>query len=156
MDENYLTLSFDFQYNGWKSYDKLEVTFDEFKPAGTPYVSTSERDFQNSFILRLGAEYVTSDRFTLRGGVLYDKNPIKDERLDPTLPDADRIRLNLGMSYKITNNLSVDLAYLFLMFKERTISSSKEFIPLMPTPVELKGTYSSSAHLIGLNFNYSL
>ncbi|HPI38473.1 MAG TPA: outer membrane protein transport protein [Ignavibacteriaceae bacterium] len=156
MDENYLTLSFDFQYNGWKSYDKLEVTFDEFKPAGTPYVSTSERDFQNSFILRLGAEYVTSDRFTLRGGVLYDKNPIKDERLDPTLPDADRIGLNLGMSYKITNNLSVDLAYLFLMFKERTISSSKEFIPLMPTPVELKGTYSSSAHLIGLNFNYSL
>ena len=157
-DENYLTLGFDFQYNGWTSYEKLEVTFDEFLVNGTPYVSTSVRDFQNSYILRLGAEYVASDNWTIRGGVLFDKNPVKDERLDPTLPDADRIGLNFGLSYKFTDRLSVDFAYLYLLFMERTITSSEEIIPLTypSSPTKLNGVYKINAHLIGLNLNYNL
>lgn len=147
----------DFQYNGWSSYDKLEVTFGEWAdPSTGSKVSTSERDFENSFIGRLGTEYNMNDAFALRGGVLYDKNPVKDERMDPTLPDADRFGLNLGFSYKIMNNLSVDLAYLYLMFTDREITNSQEFIPIRPVPQQLNGTYKSSAHLIGLNLTYGL
>lgn len=152
-----LLFAADFQYNGWSSYDKLEVTFDTWKdPTTGSSVSTSEREFENSFIGRLGAEYKVSEPFALRGGVLYDKNPVKDERLDPTLPDADRIGLNLGFSYKLMQNLSLDFAYLFLMFSERTISNSQEFIPIRPVPLQLNGKYESQAHLIGLNLTYGL
>lgn len=151
-----LTLVSDFQYNGWKSYDKLEITFEQWKhPVTKSNVSTSKRDFQNNYIFRLGGEYNVNKDLDLRAGVLYDKNPVKDEKLDPTLPDADRVGFNVGLGYKFTDNLSVDLAYFYLHFVERTISNSQEFIPIAPTPIALNGVYDSHATLIGLNINYN-
>lgn len=148
-----LTLAFDFQFNQWASYKELKVKFKEY-PNQNGSESVSKREFKNSFIIRGGSEYLM-DKLALRGGLFYDKNPIKDERLDPTLPDADRIGINLGFGYKITEQLSVDVSYLYLYFFERKIDSSDEFIPVQPTPIRLNGTYTSSAHLIGLNLNYN-
>jgi len=142
-----LTISGDFQYVGWSSYDKLEVTFTE---SGT--VSTSIRDYDDSWIARLGAEYHMSDVFDLRGGLLYDSNPVKDEWVEPSLPDADRIGFNIGLGYKITPNISVDLAYMFLRFTERTIENSN--VDYTSGVAGFNGTYNSSAHLLGLNFSY--
>lgn len=142
-----LTVSADFQYVGWSSYDKMEVTFTE-----SNVVSTSPRNYDNSWIARLGAEYHMSDKFDLRGGLLYDKNPVKDEFVEPSLPDADRLGLNIGVGYKITPNISVDLAYMFLRFAERTITNSE--VDYTAGAAGFNGTYSSSAHLLGLNFSY--
>lgn len=142
-----LTVSADFQYVGWSSYDKLEVTFVE-----SGVVSTSIRDYTDGWIARLGAEYHLTDEFDLRGGLLYDSNPVKDELVEPTLPDADRIGLNIGFGYKITPNLSIDLAYLFLRFAERKIENSE--VDYTNGAAGFNGTYNSSAHLIGLNLSY--
>lgn len=153
-----LTIVSDFQYNGWKSYDKLEITFEEWKnPVTKSNVSSSHRDFENNYLFRLGGEYKVSDCLDLRAGILYDKNPVKDERLDPTLPDADRVGLTLGAGYKITEKLSVDIAYFYLHFVERTINNSQEIINILPynSNTKLNGVYSSNAHLVGLNFNYN-
>ncbi len=148
-----LTVSTDFQYVGWSSYDKMEVTFTEFKnPDGTPYVSTSIRDYNNSWIARLGAEYSLSESFDLRGGILYDKNPVKDEWVEPSLPDADRWGLNIGFGYKFTPNLVLDLAYMFLRFNERTITNSK--VDYTSGAAGFDGVYNSSAHLFGINLSY--
>jgi len=148
-----LTVSADFQYVGWSSYDKMEVTFTEFNnPDGTPYVSTSVRDYNNSWIARLGAEYSLSESFDLRGGVLYDKNPVKDEWVEPSLPDADRWGLNIGLGYKFTPNLVLDLAYMFLRFNERTITDSK--VDYTSGAAGFNGVYNSSAHLFGINLSY--
>lgn len=143
-------VSADFQYNGWSSYDKLAVTF------ANGMISSSIRDYKNSFIARAGAEHTFNNTLALRGGVLFDKNPVKDERLDPTLPDADRLGLNLGFSYKITKSLSVDVAYMYLYFLERTINNSQELISVLPASPAINGTYNSSANLLGLNFSYGL
>ena len=146
-----LTLSSDFQYTMWSSYDELRINFED----GTS--SASIRDYENSFIIRLGAEYKLSDSFALRGGFLFDKNPIKDERVDFTLPDNDRYGFNLGFGYKISESITFDLAYLLLIFPEREITNSKEYIAnpyAAPTP--LNGTYNPSANLIGANFSFNL
>ena len=153
-----LVITADFQYNAWSSYDKLEITFDTWKdPTNGSNISTSTRDYKNSFIARVGGEYKVNNDLAVRLGFLYDKNPVKDERLDPTLPDADRIGLNFGIGYKLTQNLSVDFAYFYLMFMERTINNSQEAI-ILPnySSTVLNGKYSSNAHLIGLNLSYSL
>jgi len=89
----------------------------------------------------------------LRAGVFYDNNPVKNERVDPTLPDADRIGLNIGFGYKISKNLSIDFAYLFLRFFERTITNSKESYTSGFAP--FNGVYNSTAHLTGFNFSYN-
>ncbi len=144
-----LTVTADFQYVGWSSYDKLAVSFDS-----NPSLNISlPRDYQDSYIIRLGAEYKVTGDLALRGGILYDKNPVKDQYVDPILPDADRIGLNIGLGYKITQNVSVDLAYFFLRFNERTVTNS--LIYYTPGNAALNGTYNSYAHLIGVNFSYN-
>ncbi len=154
-NENF-TVTSDFQYNGWSTYDKLAITFKNWKnPKTGTNQMVSVRDYENSYILRFGAEYLVSKNTALRGGIFYDKNPVKDERLDATLPDADRIGLNFGFGYKLSENLSLDVSYLYLMFAERRINNSQEVIPIMPTPVFLNGLYKSKAHLIGVNLNYN-
>jgi len=148
-----LKISADFQYVGWSSYDKLEVTFNDVPDEnGDPLVNTAIRDYENSWIARVGAEYTITDSWDLRGGVLYDKNPVKDEWVEPSLPDSDRWGFNLGFGYKITPNLILDVAYMYLRFEERTIENSN--VDYTPGIAPFNGTYNSSAHLLGLNFSY--
>ena len=144
------TITADFQYVGWSSYDKLAVDF--ANPAMDDL--SAARDYNNSYIIRLGGEYLLSDAFALRGGLLYDKNPVDDARVDPTLPDGDRLGFNIGFGYKLTENLDIDVAYFFLRFTEREITNSLEDYGIGTSP--FNGVYNSSAHLYGINFSYNL
>lgn len=152
------TFTADYQYVGWDSYDKLEVQFKEFTDSetGELMVSSSERNYENSFIARLGIEYNYNPDLDIYGGFLYDKNPVKDERLDPTLPDSDRLGLSLGLGYKINPNLSAQLGYLFLRFSEREITNSLESYSGIDNSVApMNGVYNSVAHLISFTLSYN-
>ncbi len=152
------TLTADYQYVGWDSYDKLEVKFTEFKDSetGELFVSTSERDFDNSFIARVGLEYAMNKSLDLRAGFLYDKNPVKDEKLDPTLPDSDRLGFSGGFGYILTENLSLEVSYLYLRFDERKITNSVEsYSGIEGSLTPMNGVYNSLAHLISLTINYN-
>jgi long-chain fatty acid transport protein len=146
-----LTLAADFQYIGWSSYDKLEVTFANYDLSpttpGIQNVRSAERNYENTFILRGGAEYKLSDVFALRGGVFFDKNPVKTEYVEPILPDANRIGLNVGFGYMFTQNFGIDFGYLLLLFQERDVTGSK---------FGFNGTYESMSHIVGVDFSYSL
>jgi len=142
-------LTADFQYVWWSSYDYLTVKY----ASNDQVLSSSERLYKDVWIARVGAEYKYSKNLDLRAGFLYDKNPVDDKKLDPTLPDADRLGFSAGLGYRITDAISIDLAYLFLRFVERTITDSGEsyagsgFAPM-------NGTYNSYANLFSLTFNY--
>ncbi len=144
-----LLLTADIQFVGWSSYDSLIVNREDGSR-----LSASAREYENSYIVRFGTEYGISNKLDLRGGLFYDKNPVPDERLDPTLPDADRLGFNIGLGYKFTEKFGIDIAYLFLRFAERTITNSEEsyassgFAPM-------NGTYTSSANLFGINLSYN-
>lgn len=150
-----LTLTTDFQYIGWSTYDKLEVTFnDVIDENGEKLVSSDTRDYENTFILRGGFEYLVMENLHLRGGLLYDNNPVQDKYVEPTLPDSDRIGFNLGFGYQLTECLKFDMSYLFLRFSERTITDSE--ISYSNGDAPFTGVYNSTAHLIGANFSYNL
>lgn len=158
-----LTLTADFQWIGWSSYDSLTVEFQEYDDpqTGNRLTQSSPRLYEDTFILRGGAEYKFSPEFALRGGLLYDSNPVQDEYVEPTLPDSDRLGLNIGFGYNFTEDLSVDFAYLLLLFTEREITDSKVENPDLTVQATsnnpfFNGTYNSSAHLFGLNLKYTL
>lgn len=146
-----LTLSADYQYVGWSSYDKLEVTFEDVTDPDSR-VLASDRKYENTYILRFGAEYLLSDKFALRGGLLYDNNPVLEEYAEPTLPDSDRLGFNIGFGYALTDNITFDVAYLYLRFAEREINNSN--ISYREGDAPFLGVYNSSAHLFGVNFSY--
>lgn len=149
MDE--LTVSADYQHIGWSSYDKLEVTYEEVTDPSTRVIS-SDRNYEDTYILRFGGEYLLSDKLALRGGLLYDNNPVLEEYAEPTLPDSDRLGFNVGFGYSFTNNLTFDVAYLYLRFDERDINNSE--ISYRDGDAPFLGVYNSSAHLFGVNFSY--
>ena len=146
-----LTITADYQWIGWSSYDKLMVTFSNYDlDPVTPGVQNSEsipRNYQDTYILRVGTEYKLNNMVSLRAGVLYDHNPVQDAYVEPTLPDANRIGFNIGAGYNFTSKLKVDIAYMLLLFSDRSVTNSV---------FGFNGTYSNMAHLVALNFGYNL
>lgn len=142
-----LRLSADFQYVGWSSYDTLAIEF-----AKVPRVA-SPRLYDNSYIIRFGAEYKYTESLSFQGGIYWDKNPVKPEYINPSLPDANRICFSIGVNYKFTPNLSAGVSYLFIRSSELTVTNSKEFYS-GNTP--FNGTYNSFANLGSISILYSL
>ena len=153
------TLTGDIQWTGWSSYDTLAVDFVDYvdpnSATGAKLRTAAPREYKNNYIFRLGLETELSKSFMLRGGILYDTNPVPDRFVEPTLPDSDRLGLNIGFGYQLTDGLSVDVAYMFLKFVNRTISDSN-IDSGYPVAIPFNGTYKSISHLFGVNFSYML
>jgi len=143
------TITADYQWVGWSSYDSLKVSFGTYKTPGSNTLLSKSypRLYQDTYILRLGTEYKATNVLALRAGFFYDKNPVQDTYVEPELPDADRIGFNIGAGYNFTSKLRVDLGYMLCLFSDRTISNSY---------FGLNGTYTHIAHLIALDLGYNL
>ncbi|MBI2430243.1 MAG: porin [Ignavibacteriales bacterium] len=135
-----LEIEADYQYVGWSSYKELKI---EFKKDASSTVSP--KNYEDTYIFRLGGEY-TMDALQIRFGYLFDNNPVTDTYTEPLLPDADRHGYNIGFGYKVSDNIVLDVAYLFLQFSDRTVTG---------TAIDFDGVYQSRANLLGINFGYS-
>jgi long-chain fatty acid transport protein len=136
-----LVVEADYQYVGWSSYDELVI---DFKADGSTIAQPKK--YEDTYILRAGAEY-TMDGMQLRAGYFYDHSPVQTKYVDPMLPDANRNGFNIGIGYTLTNSISVDAAYLLLLFDERRVEQ---------TEVNFDGTYQSHANLIAIGLTYTL
>ncbi len=159
-----LTAEVDFQYVGWSAYDKLELDL----PAGpainlivgppvppSPLPQTATRVLQgpssedklweDGYLFRAGLEYVYNDCWTFRAGGLLDYTPQPTAKMEPMLPDANRVDLTLGVGYRMSKDVTLDLSYMIVMFEDRT-----------STYTPFKASYESVAHLIGFNIGYAL
>ncbi len=143
-----LLLTADFQYVGWSSYDTLSITFTQQN-----MTIASPRLYDNSYIIRFGAEYNLTQDLDLRAGIYYDKNPVKPEYVNPSLPEANRLGFSFGAGYKLTNNLSVSAAYLFIRNSQLTVNNSQESYTAGFSP--FNGTYNAYANLVSLDLSYS-
>jgi len=150
-----LSLEVDYVWWGWSSYDELLIEFDEPVPA---LVSeefpegrglASKRGFEDTYQIRGGAEYrdFPIEGLHLMAGITYDKSPLPEKYVDPTLPDSDRLLFSGGFSYELTNTLTVDASYIFIRAKERKVTKSVN---------GLHGVYNTYAHLPGLGLTMNL
>jgi long-chain fatty acid transport protein len=135
-------LEADFQYIWWSSYDELKI---DFKANNSS--SISPKNYQDTYIARLGGEYSLGD-LKLRGGYYFDHSPVKSDYLEPMLPDADRHGFNLGLGYQLTDHINVDLSYLFIKFLERKAENT---IP----EISFDGTYKTYVNLFGVDLGYT-
>jgi len=135
-----LALEFDYVWWGWSSYDKLVIEFDQAVPALGGTSLTSNRDYRDTYQLRLGAEYTDFgvDNLTLRAGIAFDNTPLPEKTMDPTLPDSDRLLFSGGASYDFTNYLALDVSYIFIRAQQRKDTSSQN---------GLHGVYNTYANL---------
>jgi len=147
-----LTINTDLEYTWWSTYDRLVVQSNTLLAlSGTTNTSTEEKDWKNTWTIRFGGQYQLSDQWKLRAGYVYDQSPVPSNRFDTRVPDSDRQGLTIGTGYA-SGNIVVDVSYLYLMFKNRTITNS---LAGGSTPVaSLDGTYKGTAHLAGITIGY--
>lgn len=113
-----LTLETDLVFTGWSSYDKLE--FDLENSLGT---QTIDKDWDDAYSIRFGADYQATDAFAVRAGYLYDESPIPSDSIDYAMPSSDRHMFTTGLGYKI-GKWTLDSHYAFITLKgERDIDA---------------------------------
>lgn len=141
-----LTLAADVSHVGWSAYERLRFEFNQ-NVAGSP-TSEANRNYENTFIYRIGGEFMVTDALALRGGAYLDKTPVQDGYLTPETPDSDSRGLSAGIGYAVSDNISIDASFLYINRKERTDAANMSG--------GIPGTFKAVAYIpgIGLNFKF--
>ncbi|NJM33858.1 MAG: transporter [Rhodomicrobium sp.] len=92
----------------------------EFKNGGNT-VDVFPLGYDDGWFFALGLEYAYSPFTTLRGGIAYEISPISDEDRNVSLPDNDRVWLSFGATTRITEKISVDIAYTHIFVEDAPI-----------------------------------
>ncbi len=111
------TLALDYNYVFWSAYKELK--FDYEKPVNGSTSTASPRKYKDASIIRVGAEYMATEKLAVRAGYYFDQTPVQDGYMTPETPDANRNCFTLGLGYKITDKFSADASFLFIEGTER-------------------------------------
>jgi long-subunit fatty acid transport protein len=113
----------------------------------------STKRLENTWIIRIGAVQAVRPVEAPRRVCLRSK-PGPFGRFETRVSDSDRQGLTIGTGYT-GGNITIDAAYLYLHFNNRTITNSIAGQPSGSAPiVSLDGTYKGTAHLLGVTVAY--
>ena len=140
-----LLLAAELQYVGWKAYDKLIIDF------GNDIKLVSIKNFKNTMIYRAGAEYLVSEKFIVRAGVIYDTTPVDMTYYHPETPGANKFSATTGFTYNISSKVAFDFGFQALFGEKVSGTAPETFNPALT----FGGKYRSTALIpsFGLNFN---
>lgn len=100
------TLSLDYSYVGWKSFQNLPVNFQN--PALSRVLV---EEYNNTSGIRFGVEHRLVNGAALRGGLAGNTSAAPDQTVTPLLPEQDRGYAMLGGGLPIIGGLTLDAAY---------------------------------------------
>jgi long-chain fatty acid transport protein len=131
-------------YVFWSAYESLDFDF-EMNTSALNDIQ-SPREYSNTLIFRTGAEYRLLDNLFLRAGAYFDPSPVNEIYFSPETPGLNNLGLSTGLTFLPTDNLSIDVGFLYVMGIEKDVS----FLP-----ANFTGTYKSRAYITGFGVSYS-
>lgn len=143
-----LTLEFDAERTGWSSYNQVAPKFESSAPIYASVLNTpTPKNWKDVWAYHFGGQYAATKNIDLRAGYTFDETPSPDSTFSGDIPDADRHYFNIGAGLHHEYG-SIDLAYTFAHFVDRTIGSSAN------NPQTKSGTFKSDAHMLGISLTY--
>jgi len=139
----------DLTWTGWSSVKTLPV----IRSSTGAQVNSLSYNFEDSWRVGIGANYILNDAWKLRVGTAYDKSPVKnDADRTMTLPDSDRTWLAFGARYTMSKETSLDVGYSHIFFKK---ASTARFVDLTGFPDQtVRGEFETSADQFSLQINH--
>lgn len=109
-----LSLYATFRWTDWSSFDTLVLESSEgLRPFGSKKVV--ENHWQDTYLVSVGADLRFTNWWTFRAGVGYETSAVDDPKYRTAIiPDADRLWLALGSSFKATENMQIDVSAAWL------------------------------------------
>ncbi|MCG5494278.1 OmpP1/FadL family transporter [Ectothiorhodospira variabilis] len=147
-----LTLMAQYKWFKWSNFDEIRVRFDSGRPD-----NVVEQNYKDSWALAVGAEYQVDDRWTLRGGLQYDRTPTQDGYRTTRTPDGDRTWYSLGASYEQGPNWGFDVAYTYIDISRESLDLERKFeAPNGDTfaTIDLTGTTEGHVHILAAAVRY--
>ena len=146
------TVSLDYAWVGWKSFNQLPVNFQ-----GTAPSRVIVEDYKNTSSVRFGIEHSMMNGVALRGGLAGAMSAAPDETVTPLLPEMDRGYGTLGVGIPLRGRLAVDASYAHIFTSGRRGRIDER--PAGSTPAQAlalnSGFYSLSANILSLSLKAS-
>ncbi len=137
-----LLLAFELDWVMWGTYESLDFTFEQ---QGALLNSSNPRNYKDTYIPRIGAQYALNEKFNLRAGMYYDQSPTDEKYFTPETVSLNTFAYTLGLSFMPTEKLSIDASFLQLFGQK----SEKEY-----TPDNFNGTYQVITYIPGIGVSY--
>jgi len=80
--------------------------------------------YKDGWLYSVGGQYALTNQTTLRAGIGYEVSPVADQVRTPRLPDNDRVWLSAGLSYQVSPNATLDIAYSRIVVRDTHIDIS--------------------------------
>jgi long-chain fatty acid transport protein len=109
------TLSATAQWTDWSSFDVLTLR------SGSQTLVSLPQKYKDSWFYALGGEYRVDPAWTLRAGIGYDKTPTNIISRDPRIPDGTRRIVGVGVGYRASPAMTLDLAYQHQFVKDTPV-----------------------------------
>ena len=149
-----LSLYATFRWTDWSSFDTLDIKSTGLNPVGG--VKTVENHWQDTYLVSVGADLRFTNWWTFRAGIGYETSAVDDPKYRTAIiPDADRLWLALGSSFKATENMQIDVSAAWLHgIGERNLWSSDGSNPIEGTPEKAGKFEDLDAYLFGVQLVY--
>jgi len=112
-----LTLMAEYNWYGWSNFKEIRV-----KRPGLPDQVVGQ-NYEDTFSVAVGAQYKLNDAWTVRSGFQYDETPTVNGFRSTRTPDGDRYWLSAGLSYDVSDNFTVDVAYTHVFIDDAEINT---------------------------------
>ena len=83
----------------------------------------------------------------------YDQTPVRDAERTPRLPDEDRTWLTVGVQYKFSPQVAIDLGYAHIFIKDPNINQNAGSTASFGL---INGSYSSDVNIVGAQLTYTM
>lgn len=144
-----LAVEFDIERMAWSSFELLTISH------GSPSITNpvvNVNDWSDSTAYRFGATYQLHPDLQLRAGDTFDETLQPDAHYTARIPDADRQTFSVGFA-KQFQGWALEGGYMYVLWEDRTISSSTPPAADANGTLAFNGTYKSHAHLLDLGFS---
>lgn len=149
-----LSLYATFRWTDWSSFDTLRIKSSGLALLGG--AKTVENHWQDTYLVSVGADLRFTNWWTFRAGIGYETSAVDDPKYRTAIiPDADRLWLALGSSFKATENMQIDVSAAWLHgIGERNLWSSDGSNPIEGTPEKAGKFEDLDAYLFGVQLVY--
>ncbi|WNF48597.1 outer membrane protein transport protein [Pseudomonas sp. SG20056] len=132
----------------WTRWSRLEEIRADNKGVGgllaPGLTSISEpQNWHDTWAHAVGAAYKLNPQWTLRAGLAVDQSPTNNLDRSPRIPTGDRTIFSLGTAWSPNDDVTIDLAYSYLMEDDAHIEKD-----------DYRATYKNTAHGLGAQVTY--
>lgn len=142
-----LAFTADWSWWKWSRFQTLAVDFEN--PLTTDVALPQE--WNNASIYSAGVRWAQSEALTLRAGIAFNESPVASTALrSARIPDADRLWLCLGASWRFAENLRGDIGFAHLSVDDASTLNDDGAGHV------LRGDYSTAVNILSVQgtFNF--